>query len=75
MPKGCAFNLVTISPILLEIQFLLVFISADFCVTLRIREDYHTARGCLAEMQHMAINIIMNLLLQATLDCLWGSDS
>lgn len=63
VPKGCAFNLVTISSILLHIQFLLVFVSADSYGTFRIGEDYHAARGCLAEMEHMAINIIMNLLL------------
>ena len=63
MPKGRAFNLVTICSIRLQIQFILVFISTDLYVTFRIREDYHIAVGYLAEMEHMAINIIMNLLL------------
>jgi len=63
VPKGCAFNLLTICSILLQIQFILVFIPTDFYVTFRIREDYYIAVGYLAEMEHMAINIIMKLLL------------
>lgn len=63
VPKGPAFNLVAICSLLLQIQFILVFISIDLCVTFRIRKDYYIAVGYLAEMEHMAINIIMNLLL------------
>mgnify|MGYP001855615005 CR=1 FL=1 len=60
MPKGHAFNLVTICFILLQIQFILVFRSTDLYATFSIREDYHIAVGYSAEMEHMAINIVMN---------------
>lgn len=61
MPKGHAFNLVTICSILLQIQFILVFRSTDLYATSSIRQDYHIAMGYSAEMEHMAINIVMNL--------------